>query len=182
MSPDGRLLLYTQTDPQTKKDIWVLSNPVGGDRKPAPFLQREFNESEAQFSPGRETGAPASGPRWVAYTSDEFGRPEVYVREFPLNAAGVNWQVSKSGGSNPRWSRDGKELFFAGPDGAVMSVDVTPGATFQASVPRQLVRVPSGIRPNWDVTVDSKRFLVLLDIQQAAPFTVWQNWQAVLKK
>ena len=90
--------------------------------------------------------------------------------------------MSKAGGSNPRWRGDGKELFFAAADGAIMSVDVAPGASFQASAPRLLVRVPSGIGPNWDVTADGKRFLVLLDIQQAAPFTVWQNWQAALKK
>jgi len=183
ISPDGRLLLYTQTDPQTKKDIWVLSNPGGGpgDRKPTPFQRQQFDESEAQFSPEPEIGA-TSGPRWVAYTSNESGRNDVYVREFPLNAAGGNWLVSKAGGTNPRWRRDGKELFFAALDGSVMSVDVTPGATFQASEPKLLVRVPSGIRPNWDVTPNGKRFLVLVNVQQAAPFTVWQNWQAGLKR
>ncbi len=182
ISPDGGFLLYTQTDPQTKKDIWVLSNPGGpGDRKSTPFQKGDFDESEAQFSPEPERDVP-DAPRWVAYTSNESGRNEVYVREFPLNAAGGNWLVSKAGGTNPRWRRDGKELFFAAPDGNVMSVDITPGATFKASEPRLLVRVPSGIRPNWDVTPDGKRFLVLVNVQQAAPFTVWQNWQAALKR
>ena len=64
-----------------------------------------------------------------------------------------------------------------------MSVDVALGATFQASAPKVLFRFrQAGIRPNWDVTPNGKRLLVLLDIQQAAPFTVWQNWQAALKK
>jgi Tol biopolymer transport system component len=182
LSADGQFLLFTQTDPQTKQDIWVLSNPAGvsGDRKAMPFQHGEFDESEARFSPRVEDG-PSSGPRWVAYTSNESTRNEVYVREFPLNAAAGNWLVSRAGGTNPRWRKDGKELFFAAPDGNVMSVDVTPGATFQASEPRLLVRVPSGIRPNWDVTSDGKRFLVLVNVQQAAPITVWQNWQATLK-
>ena len=141
LSADGRFPLFTQTDPQTKQDIWVLSNPAGvsGDRKAMPFQRGEFDESEAQFSPRVEDG-PSSGPRWVAYTSNESGRNEVYVREFPLNGAAGNWLVSRAGGTNPRWRKDGKELFFAAPDGNVMSVDVTPGATFQASEPRLLVR------------------------------------------
>jgi eukaryotic-like serine/threonine-protein kinase len=184
ISADGRFLLYTQTDPQTKKDVWVLSNPDGsaGDHKAAPFQKGAFDESEARFSPDPGTAALA-GPRWVTYTSNESGRNEVYVREFPLNTASGVWLVSKgAGGSNPRWRRDGKELFFAAPDGSVMSVDVTPGATFQHSEPKLLVRVPSGIRPNWDVTPDGQRFLVLVNVQQAAPFTVLQNWQSTLKR
>jgi hypothetical protein len=65
-----------------------------------------------------------------------------------------------------------------------MAVDVTPGATFQASPPRVLFKVPAGVLPNWDVSADGKRFLVLVRVQQSAqaPFTVWQNWQAALKK
>ena len=184
MSPDGRFLLYTQMDPQTRSDIWVLTNPGGpGERKPVPFLRQEFDESEAQFSPDLETGrSPEPGSRWVAYTSNESGRNEVYVREFPAGSAGSVWPVSKAGGTNPRWRSDGKELFFAAPDGSVMSVDVTPGTTFRATEPKLLVRVPPGIRPNWDVTPDGKRFLVLVNVEQAAPFTVWQNWQAGLKR
>jgi len=185
ISRDGRFLLYTQSDPQTKNDIWILSNPGGGqgDRKSTPFLQGESNESEARFSPDPESGAPLK-PRWVAYTSDESGRNEVYVREFLQNAAGRKWPVSKAGGTNPRWSGDGKELFFAALDESVMAVDVTPGATFQVSAPKVLFKVPSGILPNWDVTMDGKRFLVLLRVQQGAqaPFTVLLNWQTALKK
>jgi serine/threonine protein kinase len=178
ISRDGRWLLFTQADPKTKDDIWVLSNPGGGpgDRKASRFLNTEFNESEARFSPESET------PRWVAYTSDESRQNQVYVREFSQN--GRRTQVSAAGGTNPRWRADGKELFFAAPDGTVMSVDVTPGATFQASAPKTLFRVPSGLLPNWDVTGDGKRFLVLVQTQQSAQgrFTVLLNWQAVLKK
>jgi Tol biopolymer transport system component len=179
ISPDGRFLLYTQTDPRTKKDIWVLSNPNGnpGDRKATPFQRQEFNETEAQFSKEPETGS-----RWVAYTSDESGRSEVSVRAFPLNPSGDKWPVSKAGGSNPRWRGDGKELFFAAPDGGVMSVDITTESTFQASAPRTLFKVPAGLLPNWDVTADGKRFLVLVPQDAPVPFTVLQNWQAALKR
>lgn len=179
ISPDGRFLLYTQADPQTRNDLWVLSDLDGGSRsrKSSPFQQREFNESEARFSPQPET------PRWVAYTSDESGRNEVYVRGFPESAASRKWPVSRAGGTNPRWRADGKELFFAALDGAVMSVDITPGSTFQSSTPKVLFKVPSGILPNWDVTPDGKRFLVMVVQQSAqAPFTVVLNWQAGLKK
>jgi Tol biopolymer transport system component len=182
ISSDGRYLLYTETDPRTKKDIWVLSNPgvPPGDRKPAPFQRQEFDESEAQFSQAPPTGS--SGLQWVAYTSNESGRDEVYVREFPVGPTSRAWPVSKAGGSNPRWRQDGKELFFTTLNGSVMSVEIMPGAAFKASEPKLLVRVPSGIRSNWDVTPDGKRFLVLVNVQQAAPFTVVQNWQAGLKR
>jgi serine/threonine protein kinase len=179
ISRDERFLLYTQSDPQTKNDVWILSNPNGGqaDRKSTPFLQREFDEGEARFSPDSES-------RWVAYTSNESGRNEVYVREFSPNATGRPWQVSKQGGTNPRWSGDGKELFFAALDETVMAVHVMPGATFQTSAPSGLFKVPSGVLPNWDVTGDGKRFLTLVRVQQNAqtPITVVLNWREGLVK
>jgi Tol biopolymer transport system component len=183
ISPDGRFLLYTQSDPQTKNDVWILSNPGAGqgDRKPTPFLRSESNESEARFSPDPESGTP-SGRRWVAYTSDESRRNEVYVREFPQNPTARKWPVSNAGGTNPRWRADGKELFFAAPDGTIMSVDVTPGLAFQVSAPKALFKVPSGILSNWDVTSDGTRFLVLLQQSAQAPFTVLQNWQSALTR
>jgi Tol biopolymer transport system component len=182
ISSDGRFLLYTQTDPQTRNDIWVLSNPAegAGNRRPTPFLETAANESDARFTPAREN--LSSGPYWVAYVSDESGRNEVYVREFSQGATGAKSPISRTGATNPRWRRDGKELFFAALDGTIQSVDVASGSTFQASAPRMLFRVPSGILPNWDVTADGKRFLVLVQQDAQAPFTVWQNWQAVLKE
>lgn len=182
ISADGRFLLYTQASPQTRNDIWTLSNPAGGpaDRRPAAFLETPANETEARFSPAPEAGS-STGSRWVAYVSDESGRNEVYVREFSLNGTGGKWTVSRTGAANPRWRKDGKELFFAALDGTVMSIDVGPGATFQASAPKTLFRVPSGILPNWDVTPDGKRFLLLVLQDAQAPFTVWQNWESALK-
>ena len=70
-SRDGRFLLYTVENPETKSDLWVL--PLQGDRKPIPFLRTEFNERSGQFSPDGH---------WIAYTSDESGSDEIYVREF----------------------------------------------------------------------------------------------------
>ena len=178
ISRDGRFLLDTQTDPQTKNDVWILSNPNDGQaaRTSTPFVRTAFDEGEARFSPGPET--------WVAYTSNESGRNEVYVREFRQNEKGRPWQVSTQGGTNPRWSGDGQELFFSALDETVMAAHVRPAATFQTSAPKALFKVPSGVLPTWDVTPDGKRFLVLVRVQQnaPAPITVVLNWREGLPK
>jgi Tol biopolymer transport system component len=98
-----------------------------GERKPVPFLQTEFNEQQAQFSPDA---------KWIAYTSDESGAPEVYVQAFP--ALGSKLRISTGGGCQPQWRRDGKELFYVAADRKLMAVDVKTGATFEAGVPKPL--------------------------------------------
>ena len=108
-SSDGRFLTYFRADPQTKLDLWVV--PLSGDRKPMPVLHSEFNESQGQFSPNG---------RWIAYVSDESGMPQVYVQSFPTLTG--HWQVSPDGGTQPRWRRDGKELFYLAPDRKLMAV------------------------------------------------------------
>jgi Tol biopolymer transport system component len=95
-SSDGKYILFTKWDNKTKLDLWAV--PTAGDRKPAIFLQTPFDEAEGQFSPN---------VRWVAYSSFETGRAEVYVQPFPT-AAG-RWQISTAGGRTPRWRRNGKE-------------------------------------------------------------------------
>src|SRR5262249_34505780 len=97
-SRDGRYLLYTSGDPGSATDLWVL--PWFGEKKPFPFLQTRFAETRAKFSPDG---------RWVAYTSNESGRNEVYVTLFPK--ADGKWQVSTGGGTSARWRQDGRELF-----------------------------------------------------------------------
>jgi eukaryotic-like serine/threonine-protein kinase len=97
-SRDGRFLLYSAQDPKTASDLWAL--PMTGDRKPLPVLHSSFDEIEGQFSPDT---------RWIAYASNESGRYEIYIRTFP--EAGGKWQISTGGGMQPRWSRDGRELF-----------------------------------------------------------------------
>ena len=182
-SRDGRYLLYNSVDPKTAVDIWVL--PLQGDRKPFPFLSTSFNEGDAHFSPDGH---------WVAYTSDESGHGEVYVRPFSPDAssldasgAGAKWQVSYSGGDAPRWSADGKELYYLTPNWKVMEVDVTTSPTFQAGTPKLLFQAPqqaNGTRGNY--TIDGKKFLFIAPTGKAdqaeAPFTVVLNWQAALNK
>ena len=125
-SSDGQFILYEKVESKTKRNLWVL--PMSGNRQPFPFLQTEFNEQQAQFSPDG---------KWIAYTSDESGAPEVYVQTFP--ASGGRWRVSTGGGSQPKWRRDGRELFYIAADRKLMAVDVKLGATFEAGVPKTLL-------------------------------------------
>ena len=124
-SADGRFLLYLAIDPETNADLWVL--PMSGqaeDRKPFVFLKTPFREAYGTFSPDG---------RWVAYHSNESGRPEIYVRPFippgatgtAPTAAGGQWQVSAAGGIHPLWRSDGKELYYIKPDGAMMAAPIT---------------------------------------------------------
>jgi Tol biopolymer transport system component len=128
-SPDGRLLLFSQLDPKTRADIWVL--PMDGG-KPMVFVQTPADEGQARFSPDG---------RWVAYASNEKGRAEVYVRAYPPSDA--RWQVSVEGGANPLWRRDGGELFFLSPDNKMMSATVrTRPGQFEAATPTALFQGP----------------------------------------
>ena len=114
-SPDGRFLIYQSRSLKTKWDLWILS--LAGDRKATPFQISDANETGGRFSPDG---------KWVAYTSDETGRDQVYVVPFP--GPGGKWQVSSDGGSQPRWRRDGTELFYLARDRRLMSVPITQGA------------------------------------------------------
>jgi eukaryotic-like serine/threonine-protein kinase len=177
-SRDGRFLLYTVENPETKSDIWVL--PLQGDHEPIPFLRTEFNESDGQFAPDGHL---------IAYTSDESGSDEIYVREFSPGSdhgswdAGDKWLISKGGGTDPRWRGDGKELFYLASDGKLMAVDISAKPIFKAGAPRPLFQLPPGSIGS-DVTADGRRFLVGVPVAQSAsvPFTVVLNWQTTLKK
>ncbi len=111
-SPDGRFMLYTRPDPQNRLDLQVL--PLLDEPQPRPFLATPFGESGAQFSPD---GA------WVAYESDESGRPEVFIRRFPPTEE--KWQVSAQGARWARWREDGAEIFFIDAAGRLMAVAVS---------------------------------------------------------
>ncbi len=130
--------------------------------------------------------------RWIAYASNESGRPEVYVQPYP-QATG-KWQISTQGGNFPRWARSGKELLYLGADLSVMAVDVqSDGAAFKAGTPRALFKTSALIQNHrgstidipYDVSADGQRFLLnerLTPAGQGAPITVVQNWTAALKK
>jgi Tol biopolymer transport system component len=172
-SHDGRFLLYhTVSDPKRKFDIWVL--PLDADRRSAPLLATEYDESDGQFSPDGH---------FVAYVSDESGRPEVYVREFSEKRESSKWLVSKSGGTFPRWRRDGRALFYLSADGALTQVEVNTNGDFQEGAIQTLFKLPVRVT-SYDVTADGKRFLIAVPVERDAqtPFTVELNWVTETKK
>jgi Tol biopolymer transport system component len=163
-TPDGEFILYGRLSSERGTAIFSLA--LSGDRTPRPWVDSPLNEGEARFAPGG---------RWVAYGSDESGRQEVYVRPF---AGGERRQISTSGGSKPRWNGDGRELFFVGSDGRLMSVPVGLSATIETGVPRALFSISTNDE-EYEVTPDGKRFLV----QRRGPpsrLAVVLNWQASL--
>jgi len=153
--------------------VWVL--PLAGDRTPIPFLGAEFNESQGQFSPDG---------KWMAYVSDESGGPQIYVQSFPMLSG--KFQISSDGGTQPRWRRDGKELFYLAPDRKMMAVTVRTGATFEAGTPQTLFETTLDVAflgPNYAVAADGQRFLLNTPVESAsAPMTIVLNWPALLKK
>jgi len=174
-SPDGQLLAFLETNPATGADIWILRL---GDRKLQPFLQTPFNESVPRFSPDG---------RWLAYISDESGRYEVYVQPFP--GPGGKWQISTEGGTEPVWNPNGRELFYRNGD-KMMAVDIATQSGFVAGKPRMLFegryqRTPA-TSPDYDVSADGQRFLMLKSDEQdaSAPtqINVVLNWFEELKQ
>jgi len=174
-SADGRFIAFTNADRKTntKEDLWIL--PLFGDRKPFPFLQTPFNEFDAQFSPDG---------RFVAYVSDESGSNQVYLAPFP--GPGGKREVSRDGGTEPRWRGDGKELFFVASDKKVMAAEVDEkGDTLEIGNAQPLfeTRLNNSPGTHYDVTRDGKRFLVQTAGEGGSPpLTLVVNWTADLKK
>jgi len=176
-SPDGGFLLFRAADVESKFELWAV--PVSGDRKPVPFIQARYSVSDGQFSPDG---------RYVAYSSNESGRWEIYVAPFP--GPGGNWRVSADGGSEPRWRGDGKELYYLTPDGNLMAAAVRVTPTFDAESPKPLFafrrREPVSTMDlfSYDVSPDGQRFLVNSDVGDAttAPLTVALGWAAGLAR
>jgi eukaryotic-like serine/threonine-protein kinase len=173
ISPDGRYAIYdTGAD---HNGIWAL--PLFGDRKPFAFVQSSPHDGSAVFSPNG---------RYVAYNSDETGRREIYVQTFPQPTG--RWQISASGGVEPMWRRDGKELFFLTLDEKLMAVNVnTASPGFEVGIPKELFQaqlIPLWFWRNLYVpSPDGQRFLMLAPVGQAKqePITVVVNWPALLK-
>jgi Tol biopolymer transport system component len=173
-SRDGKYALYARSNAGTGLDLWVF--PIDGSAQAYPLMNSTFNEVQGRFSPDG---------RFVAYVSNESGRAEVYVRTFP--DAGGKWQVSTGGGAQPRWRRDGKELFYVAPDRKLMSAEVNTGSGFATGVTTPLfqTQVSSYTAPNrYDVSADGQRFLVNSQVEETSqtPITVVLNWSSTLKK
>jgi serine/threonine-protein kinase len=145
-TPDGSVLMFLQDG-----DLWQLPlNPSGGASagKPQPFLQSPATEQGGQISPDG---------KWIAYTSNESAKREVFVTAFPKREG--KWQISTGGASKILWSHDGKELFYvSGKD--LMAVTIVPGETFDFSLPRKLCEIPAQVILH-DVSLDGTKFLVV---------------------
>jgi dipeptidyl aminopeptidase/acylaminoacyl peptidase len=177
-SADGRFIAYTLSGAFPRRsDVWVL--PLFGDRKPVPVAQTGFLEAGGVLSPDG---------RWIAYTTDEGGQPNVSVQAF-LRPGGRH-PVSREGGSQPSWRADGKELFYLGLDGTLMAVAIDAIGDFTAGVPQALFQagaptfnfatsvMTSGTSQSYAVTKDGQRFLVNAKPAAVAPLTVLLNWPA----
>ena len=182
-SPDRRFLVYWVPGPKTAGDLWVMS--LTGDKKPSPLLQTPFNEGHGQISPNG---------KWIAYTSNETRRQEIYVRPFP-SGDGV-WPISVNGGTFARWRPDGTELFYMSATslGKLMSVKVNPaGPTFEYGEPTALfdsgyVNFTHGLNYHtYAVSPDGQRFLIprpegAEEGAASTPITVVVNWTAAVTR
>jgi serine/threonine-protein kinase len=176
VSHDGKWLAYYELDPVTGYDIWVL--PLDRDRKPQAFLRTPTWEGVPRFSPDG---------RFLAYMSNESGRPEVYVRPFPNKEDG-KWMISTAGGNEPVWSRDGRTLFYLQGQ-KMMSVDMTTQPAFKPGLPRFLhegrfeLGFPRGAISGYDISLDGQRFLRLQPPpEEPATIAVVINWLEELKQ
>jgi eukaryotic-like serine/threonine-protein kinase len=175
-SPDGQLLAFDVVNPKTQYDIWVLRM---SDRKAQPFLQTPFNEGGATFSPDGH---------WLAYVSNESGRPEVYVQPYP--GPGGKYQISTEGGTEPAWNHNGKELFYRSGN-KMMALEVATQPGFVAGKPHMLFE-GQYVTNDWpqvstayDVSADGQRFLMVKATEQASSATqinVVLNWFEELKQ
>jgi Tol biopolymer transport system component len=145
--------------------------------KPQPYLQGPDNQWFARFSPDA---------KWVAYSSDESGRYEVYAQTFPM--PGKRVQISTAGGSSPVWNQNGTELYYASADGQMMAVNLKVRVeAIEVSPPRALFRLsrntPVGGTTLYDATEDGQRFLEIADTEDLPQqLNVIINWPALLKK
>jgi serine/threonine protein kinase/Tol biopolymer transport system component len=170
--PDGSGLLYHPAQP---RQVWLL--PItGADRTPRVVIEGRDITSHARLSPDQ---------RWVAYTTAESGRFEIFVQAYPTSAG--RWQVSNEGGIQPKWRPDGKELFYLALDGRLMAVPLTAGETFDMGQPTALFQthletVTGFVWHQYDVSRDGQRFLVNSpEAISPSPLTVVVNLQTLLK-
>jgi len=154
--------------------VWLM--PLSGDRQPKPLFQSQaFDQGAATFSPNG---------RFIAYTSNESGRWEVYLQSFPPSADKL--MVSSTGGALPLWRDDGKELFYLTEDGRVMSVEIKSSAKLESSVPQQLFQTRIKLADDYPYAInpDGSRFLINVpaETNDTAPMIVVLNWTAGLKR
>jgi len=178
VSKDGTILFWEGRG-STAVDIMTLS--LEKDRRVQPLLETPFSERNGEISPDG---------RWLAYESNESGPSQIFVRPFP-DVNRQKWLVSTGGGTQPIWARNGKELFYLAPTGALMSVPVERGATWSAGTPttvidRPYLRLTSvQVARTYDVSLDGKQFLMIKPVdgpEAPTSIVVVQNWFEELKR
>ena len=168
-SPDGRVLLLNQIDPDTAGDIYQLT--LDDERTPTPFVKTHFSELEGKFSPDG---------RWVAYSSDESGRREVYIRAYP---SGEKRMASVEGGVSPIWHPSGRELYF-GSGSSLMVVSVSDRPSLRIGAPRKVLKLSAPLfiaSEGIDISPDGERFLVT-EKGQVRQINVVVNWSEELRQ
>ena len=177
-SRDGKYVLYTEIDPKTHGDIWYLPFDASGKPgAPVPFLKTGFDESLGQFSPDG---------RWVAYTSNESGKYEIYARPFPSGGGPI--RISNNGGINPRWRADGKELYYLSiSEFMAVPMQQGPDGLLQAGVPKALFApqmrgtVPQANLFSYGPSADGQRFLMNILPDASEPtLNVITNWERLV--
>lgn len=172
-SRDGKFIIYQDQDVTNQSDLWAL--PLSGDRTPVALVRTAGDDSFGQVSPDS---------RWLAYASSATGRSEVFVQAFPV--ARGKWQISTSGGTQPRWRRDGKELFYLAAGGQLIAVPVDLGIDSietGVQVPLFAMHPGFGLDFAYDVAADGRRFLVNTVVSDTSQrIVVVLNWPAALKK
>jgi eukaryotic-like serine/threonine-protein kinase len=195
-TPDGKGLVLRESDGNGQFDLTLLdlqdpAQPASSGTR--PLVSSAFLESNGEISPNG---------KWLAYQSNSTGGFEIYVRPFPDTAQG-KWPVSSAGGTEPLWARDGRELFYRSPSGAVMRVFISPGPVWKAGAPTQLFAASSyglggkgdfaaqdfapRFSRTYDVSLDGRRFLMIKDADEPATtskarrIVVIQNWFEELK-
>jgi Tol biopolymer transport system component/predicted Ser/Thr protein kinase len=179
-SADGKYIVFSrlrQFGNTSGYDTWVL--PTFGDRKPAPLLETGFDKFQARVSPNSN---------FVAYSTNESGTYQIVVQTFP-DASGGKWQITADGGVEPKWRRDGRELYYLSLDGKLMSVAIG-GPAFTAGRPMELFQTSLTVNRaqptrdrRYDIAPDG-RFLMVIPSATSAPtpYSVIVNWTAGLEK
>ena len=180
VSPDGRILLFTERTARGSYDVWTMS--MTGSADATPLIQSPFDKSSIRFS---------RDGRYIAFASDESGRKEVYVAPFPAVAGKM--RVSPMGGSLPRWSRDGRELVYISADQHLVAVPIRTAPTLVVGAPQSLFVVNGGrvwgdphgnaAWTDYDIAPDGKRFLAIIpEAANRQPLTAIVNWPAELAR
>jgi len=167
-SPDGNTLAFTEAHPVTGNDIWLL--PLAGNGSATPWLATSANESDPEFSPDGQ---------WLAYSSTESGRSEIYVQ--PVAKTGEKFLISTNGGNFPMWSRDGRELYYSRGDD-ILAVPVTTRPAFTKGAPSVLFTTLAR-RMGFDVDREGRFiFVSSMELATARELRVVVNWFDELRR